>query len=58
MIGMQLQMKHLNTEEAFWDHYKCTCIEQMKREMYEQEQCVREMKGIDILLVTKTSDPV
>lgn len=53
---MLLQMKRLNAEEARLDRRRR--LEQMKKELSEQRQRVRDMKGKDISKATKTSDPV
>ena len=56
MMDIQLQMKRLNAAEARLEHKKRQ--EAMKKELYDQEQKVREMKGKDNSVLTKTDDSV
>ena len=56
IVAMQLQMKRLNAEEARLERKRR--LDQMKKELYEQKQRVRDMKGKDISQATKTSDSV
>ena len=53
MFEIQLQMKHMNAEEAQLDRYKRQ--EWMKKGQDEQKQRVRDMKG-KYPIPTKTSD--
>ena len=45
IVEIQLQMKRLNAEEARWDRKKR--LEQMRQELRDQKQRIREMKGKD-----------
>ena len=56
MMEIQLQMKLLNAEEARLERKKR--LEAMKKELYDQKQKVREMKGKDNSVLTKTDDSV